>query len=91
MAKPASLKIGGIDHALVVRITGGLLGTRSRGRGVGSRQNVFVIPLNVLNAFALQNVTAADQRQLDAFFAAHPLPKVEASVVNTLHITDGSS
>lgn len=90
MAKSAGLKIGGIDHALVVRVTGGLISARSRGRG-GARQNVYVVPLSVLSAFAVQKLTATDQRQLDAFFQAHQLPKVEAAIVNTLHITDGSS
>lgn len=92
MARSAGSRIGGIDHALVVRITGGLLTARSRGKAKSALpQNVYVVPLSALAAFNLKNLKAADQRQLDTFFAAHTIPKVEAAVVNTLHITDGSS
>jgi len=88
MARRAPTDIGGINHALVIRVNGGLIGLGGRGRGA-NRQPVFVVPLTVLQAYALQNLSAADQKQLDAFFAAHTQPKVDAAVANSLIIRDG--
>lgn len=88
MARRAAINIGGFNHALVVRINGALLGAAPRGRGA-NRQPVFVVPLAVLQAYALQNLSVADQKRLDTFFVSHTQPKIDAAVVNSLVIQDG--
>ena len=74
-----SLTFGGINDALVVRVHS------------ASRQRVYVIPLASLQLYELKNMSGVDQAMLDAFFNSHNLPKVDAAIVATLHIMDGSS
>jgi hypothetical protein len=81
MARTYNLHLGAINNALVVRVHS------AAGR---RRRQVYVVPIPILENYLLSNVTAADQRALDAFFAGHAEPKVEAAVVNTLHIFDGA-
>lgn len=75
-----SLNLGGIDNALVVRV----------GSGRGSRGPVYVVPVAILQLYALKGLSAADQRTLDQFFASHTLPKIDAAIATTLRIFDGS-